>query len=176
MKLVFIYGPPAAGKLMVSNELAALTGYKVCHNHLAIDAVEPIFDFGTALFFKLVEIIRLETVAEAACLNINLICTFCYAKDLDDPHVDKLLNLVKSNGGEICFVLLVCDKKELAKRVKSKSRRKFGKINNTVKLNELLDKYELFSPVPQQATLCLDTTHLSPPRAAQQIIEHYKLL
>lgn len=121
--------------------------------------------------------IRLETIAEAARENVNLICTFCYAKDLDDPHVDKLLNLVQSNGGEICFVLLVCDKKELEKRVKSKSSRKFGKINNTVKVNELLDKYELFSPVPQPAmSLCLDNTHLSPPRAAQQIIEHYKLL
>ena len=176
MNLIFIYGPPAAGKLTVSNQLAALTGYKVCHNHLAIDAVEPIFDFGTASFFKLVEMIRLETIAEAARQNISLICTFCYAKDVDDPHVDKLLSLVKTNGGEVCFVLLVCDKKELAKRVKSKSRRKFGKINNPVKLNELLDKYELFTPVPQQASLCLDTTNLSPHETAQQIIEHYKLL
>jgi RNase adaptor protein for sRNA GlmZ degradation len=176
MKLIFIYGPPAAGKLTVSNAVAALTGYKVCHNHLSIDAIEPIFDFGTPSFFKLVEMIRLETVAEAARQNVNLIYTFCYAKGLDDPHVEKIINIVASNGGEVCFVLLICDKNELEKRVTEESRKRFGKANNTVILNELLDKYELFSPVPQQASLCLDTTNISPQEAAQQIIKHYKLL
>ncbi len=83
---------------------------------------------------------------------------------------------VKADGGEVCVVLPVCDKKELEKRVSAETRRKFGKINNTVKLNELFKNYDLFSPVPQQATLCLDTTNLSPQEAAQQIIEHYKLL
>ena len=78
--------------------------------------------------------------------------------------------------GELIVEMGACDKNELEKRVTNESRKKFGKANNTVILNELLDKYELFSPVPQQATLCLDTTHLSPQAAAQQIIEHYKLL
>ena len=43
MNLIFIYGPPAAGKLTVATEIAALTGYKVFHNHLSIDCIEPIF-------------------------------------------------------------------------------------------------------------------------------------
>lgn len=176
MKLIFIYGPPAVGKLTVANQISALTGYKVCHNHLTIDAVEPIFDFGTTSFFKLVEMIRTETIAEAARENVNLVCTFCYAKDLDDPHVDKVIKLVESNDGKVCFVLLVCDKKELEKRVMEESRRKFGKVNNRVILNELLDKYELFMPVSQQESLCLDTTNLSPQESAQQIIEHYKIM
>jgi len=34
MKLVFIYGPPAVGKLTVANALAKVTGFKVFHNHL----------------------------------------------------------------------------------------------------------------------------------------------
>jgi replication-associated recombination protein RarA len=31
--LVFIYGPPAAGKLTVAEALAMRTGHKVFHNH-----------------------------------------------------------------------------------------------------------------------------------------------
>lgn len=176
MKLIFIYGPPAAGKLEVANQLAKLTGYKVFHNHLSIDCIAPIFDFGTVSFWKLIELIRLETIAEAARARVNLIYTFCYAKDSDDPHVDKVLGAVKSSGGEVCFVLLVCDKKELEKRVTNESRQQFGKINNTVILNELLSKYELLMPVSQQSSLCLDTTDLPPQEAAQKIIEHYRLM
>ena len=40
MKLIFIYGAPAAGKLTVANEIARQTGFKVFHNHLSIDCIE----------------------------------------------------------------------------------------------------------------------------------------
>jgi broad-specificity NMP kinase len=53
MKLIFIYGAPAVGKLTVANEIARQTNFKVFHNHLSIDCIEPIFDFGTASFFNL---------------------------------------------------------------------------------------------------------------------------
>ena len=47
MKLIIIHGAPAAGKLTIANELGRLTGFKVFHNHLSIDCVKPVFDFGT---------------------------------------------------------------------------------------------------------------------------------
>lgn len=34
MRLIFIYGLPATGKLTVAQELAKRTGYKLFHNHL----------------------------------------------------------------------------------------------------------------------------------------------
>jgi hypothetical protein len=37
MKLTFIYGLPATGKLTIAVELAAMTGYKLFHNHLVVD-------------------------------------------------------------------------------------------------------------------------------------------
>ena len=104
MKLVLLYGAPAVGKLTVAQKLANQTGFKVFHNHLSIDCIEPIFDFGTPSFFKLIELIRVETVAEAARENVNLIYTFCYAKDFDDVHVAKVVASVEASGGEVCFV------------------------------------------------------------------------
>jgi len=175
MKLIFIYGAPAVGKLTVANEIAKQTDFKVFHNHLSIDAIEPIFDFGTKPFARLTALIRVETIAEAARENINLIHTFCYAKDSDDKYVAKITEAVESNGGEICFVLLTCERSELEKRVLEESRKRFGKVNNLEILNEILGKYDLFSPVPESESLQIDNTNLAPEVVAQKIIEHYHL-
>ncbi len=173
MKLIFLYGAPAVGKLTVADKIAEQTGYKVFHNHLSIDCIEPIFDFGTASFFKLIEIIRVETIAEAARYNVNLIYTFCYAKDLDDPHIEKITKAVEINGGEVCFVLLTCERNEFEKRVLEESRKKFGKANNPEILHEILDKYNLSSPVPMRESLQIDNTNLSAESTAQTIIKHF---
>ncbi len=175
MKLIFIYGAPAVGKLTVARELARLTGFKVFHNHLSIDCIEPIFDFGTPSFFKLIELIRVETVAEAARENVNLIYTFCYAKDFDDAHVAKIVESVEVSGGEVCFVLLTCEQSEIEKRVLEESRKQYGKANNLEILDEILGKYDLFSPVPGHESLQIDNTNLSPVKTARKIIEHFMI-
>lgn len=176
MKLIFIYGAPAVGKLTVSQELSKQTGFKVFHNHLSIDCIKPVFDFGTPSFARLIELIRVETIAEAALQNVDLIYTFCYAKNFDEPHVEKIIQAVESNGGEIYFVLLTCDRAENEKRVFAESRKKFGKANNLNILNEIFDKYDLSSPVPQRETLLIDNTYLAPENAAKKIIEHFHLI
>jgi broad-specificity NMP kinase len=175
MKLIFIYGPPAAGKLTVATALAKQTGFKVFHNHLSIGCIQPIFEFGTASFWKLVEMIRLETIAEAARTGQDLVYTFCYAKDQDDPHIEKVVRSVEENGGEVCFVLLTCRRDELEKRVVSEDRKKFSKANNLGILTEILEKYDLFSPVPGRESLEIDNTDVPAKEAAKQIIEHYIL-
>lgn len=175
MKLLIIYGSPAVGKLTVANEIAAQTDFKVFHNHLTIDCIKPIFDFGSPPFFRLVHKFRVETVAEAARQNVNLIYTFCYAKDLDDPHIEAVAQAVEENGGEVCFCLLTADKSAIEKRVTEESRRQFGKANNLRVLREMFDKYDLFSPVNNYESLWIDNTNLSPEKTAQQIIKHFAL-
>jgi RNase adaptor protein for sRNA GlmZ degradation len=175
MKLVFIYGAPAVGKLTVAQEIARRTGFKVFHNHLSIDCIEPIFEFGTKSFWKIVELIRLETIAEAARENVNLLYTFCYAKGEDDKHIQEVIERVEANGGEICFVLLRAEKSALEKRVINESRRKFNKANDMKVLNEILNKYDLFSPVPGRQSLQIDNTSMPPQKVAEQIIRHFNL-
>jgi hypothetical protein len=45
MGLIFIHGLPA-GKLTVAHELAAMTGYKIFHNHLVSLAGKASFSLG----------------------------------------------------------------------------------------------------------------------------------
>lgn len=58
MNLVVIYGPPASGKLTVAQELSAITGYKLFHNHLTVNAVAALFEFGTPEFTRLTQPMR----------------------------------------------------------------------------------------------------------------------
>jgi thymidylate kinase len=175
MKLIFIYGSPAVGKYTVANEIAKLTNYKVFHNHLTVDAILPIFEFGTPPFTKLNDEFRKLLIAEAVLHDVNLITTYCYAKGLDDERVNNLLKLVEENGGEVNLVLLTCERKELEARVLAESRQKFEKVKTVELLGEVLEKYELFSTIPNRESLVIDNTNLSAETVANLIVEHYKL-
>jgi len=89
MKLVFIYGPPASGKLTVATELAKLTGFKLFHNHVSIQLVQSIFEFGTKIFWRLTGKYRLEMIEEVAKAGIDTIFTFVYSRDEDDDQFVK---------------------------------------------------------------------------------------
>jgi hypothetical protein len=42
MNLLYLYGPPATGKLTVAKDVSALTGYHLFHNHLTLDLAREI--------------------------------------------------------------------------------------------------------------------------------------
>ncbi|HEX8638210.1 MAG TPA: hypothetical protein VF692_09120, partial [Pyrinomonadaceae bacterium] len=157
------------------NEIAAQTDFKVFHNHLSIDCIEPIFEFGSKSFMKLIHLIRAETIREAALVGQNLIYTFCYAKDFDDAHVSQITEIVGENGGKVCFVLLKADKTTLEKRVLEESRRKYGKAKTVEMMRYFFETYDLFSPVPERESLILDNTNLSSAETASKIIDYYHL-
>ncbi len=175
MKLIFIYGSAAVGKLTVAQEIAQRTNLKVFHNHLTIDAVTPVFGFGTKPFWKLVHQFRLEILAEAARKKASLIFTFCYAKGSDDVFVAEVTEVIESNGGEVCFVLLTAEKSEIEKRLLSESRKNYSKLKDVKLLREGWEKHELFSPVPFGESLIIDNTNLPAEDTAKQIIEHFNL-
>src|SRR2546425_4510232 len=138
MRLVFIYGPPASGKLTVGTELAKLTGFKLFHNHISIQFVQSIFEFGTKTFWRLTGKYRLEMIEEAAKEGIDTIFTFVYSKgDEDDQFVKQVVQHVRSRGGQALFVRLYCDREELVRRVKASQRRKMGKVSTEKTLSDL---------------------------------------
>jgi tRNA uridine 5-carbamoylmethylation protein Kti12 len=87
MKLIFIYGPPASGKLTVARELAKLTGLRLFHNHVSIEFVQSLFEFGSGPFWRLTEKYRTEMIDEAAREETSTIFTFVYSRASDDPFV-----------------------------------------------------------------------------------------
>lgn len=175
MRLVFIYGPPAVGKLTVAKELARMTGFKLYHNHVSVDFVESVFEFGTPTFWRLVDKFRREILEAAAKEGVDTIFTFVYGKGVDDEFVGDIVRRVKSHKGTVCFVRLRCERKELLRRVGAESRKKVGKLTTKSGLRQMFKRYELGAEVPTTKSLSIDTTNQSPRRVAKQIVQHYKL-
>lgn len=170
MKLIYIYGPPATGKLTVAEELRKLTKYKIFHNQLTVDLLNSILPFGFKGYWKLNSKIRLLILEAAAKQKVKgIIYTHCYAKGEDDKTVKKTIKLMKKYKGKIHFVNLVCDKKELHKRVKHASRENFDKLRSVRGLNLIFKKYELFSSIPYVKSLRIDNTSITPKQTAKKI-------
>ena len=175
MKLVFLYGPPAVGKLTVAKELAALTGFKVFHNHLTVDLAEAIFPFGSRAFGKLIDSIRMKVFELAADEDIDLIFTFVYAAMHDDMWVSDVMEVINNEGGQVLFVQLTCPTEVLEERVILPDRGQFGKLASVEKLRDIMGKWDLFCPVPFGEHLCIDTSATQPAEAARMIAERYDL-
>jgi len=175
MKLIIIHGPPAAGKLTVSNKLAERTAFKVFHNHISIDCVKSVFEFGSPAFWRVLKLIREETFAEAAREGVSLIHTFCYAKGHDDEQYRRMIGSVERNGGEVHSVLLICDDETRRERIVAEERKQIGKLTDPDSIDMPREEFDLFSPLPGRETLTIDTTSISPDEAASRIIKHYNL-
>ena len=175
MKLLFLYGPPATGKLTVARDLAEQTGFKLFDNHVSINAVLPFFAFGTPSFNKIVGTFRKQVVEEAARTGLDLIFTLVYAKTVDGEHVAELTRLVEDNGGEVLFVRLWCSEEELKQRIQAPARAPQHKLTSANALEDLLENYDLFSDVPGRESLVIDNTRLAPEAVAEQVIQHFGL-
>jgi hypothetical protein len=176
MKLIFIYGRAAAGKLTVGSELAKLTGFRLFHNHLTVDLVNAVFDFGTEPFVRLREQIWLTVFREAAEQDVSLIFTFAPERTVRARFIQDAIDAVEKEGGEVHFVELTCDPDEMERRIENPSRSKFGKLNSLELYKELqrIKAFE-FPELPKPA-FTIDTTSREPLETARLIGEKLSLV
>lgn len=177
MNLIFLYGPPAVGKLTVAQELSQLTGYKLLHNHLTVDLVSSIFEYGSVPFYHFNRKFRLELIEGAIDYGISgIILTYCY-KDNEVQHafIKSLIKQIEENNGTIHFVALTAPLEILEKRVQEQSRKHTAKIKTVQHLRDCLGKNNLFSLIPYVKSLTIDNTNLNPTHVAEKIIAEFKL-
>lgn len=172
MKLIFLHGLPGVGKLTVARELAKLTGFNVFHNHLAVDLVQSLFEFGSRPFVELREKIWLTTFAQALSAKLDgLIFTFAFDRTVRESFIKSTREVIESDGGEVLFVELRCSTEELERRIEHPSRKSFGKLSSVGQFRELKEGGAFVDVGIPTERLVIDTTELSASDTAGLIVD-----
>ena len=185
MKLVFLFGSAAVGKMTVGQELMKRTGLRLFHNHMTIEPVLEIFgDFETKTIQRLRQVIFEDF---AASDRVGMIFTFMWAFDMQEDwdfiaHVRHIFE-EKNLETEFYYVELVADQQTRLQRnatpnrLKNKASKRDLEASNARLLRDDA-RYRLESlpgELPFENYLKIDNSKLSPEEAAKQIKEHFNL-
>ncbi len=186
MKLVFIVGPPASGKMTVGQALAERTGLKLFHNHMSIELVRNFFDFGDKGFSALDQKIRWAIFEAVATSDLDgLIFTLVWAFDEVEDHkyVAEIAEIFSQKGTDVYYVELVCSLDQRLFRNKQPSRLEAKASKRDVKRSEEVllkqEKQYRMNSLPGEIKLpnylIIDNTHLSAEAVAQCIQESFSI-
>ena len=187
MRLLFIFGAHAAGKMTVGQVVSRITPMKLFHNHMTIEPVIELFGtYNGAVTERLRQIVFEEFVKTD---NYGLIFTFIWAFDeaYDTEYVRWLTKLYQDTGAQVDFVELLSPQDVRLQRNRTENRLKEKASKRDVALSEarMLSTEERYRCVSEPGEVCeklgiaperylrIDNTNLSPEDAAEMIVRHF---
>ena len=102
MKIIFIIGPHAVGKMTVGQELEKLTGFPLFHNHTTIELVHPFVSYGTPAGRKLVNGVRelfFRAFAESGGAGYILTFVWAFSEPGERAYIDHVRRIFEEKGG-----------------------------------------------------------------------------
>jgi len=183
MKLVWIIGDTAVGKMTVGQELMKITDLRLFHNHMTIEPVIEIFgSYQGHVTARLREVIFEEF---AASDNYGMIFTYMWAFDApsDWEYVRHVSNLFAAQGAEIYYVELIAPQEVRLERNVSKNRLAHKASKRDIETsNQLLlnadGQYRCVShegEIPFDNYLRIENEDIPAAQAAQMIKERFGL-
>ena len=183
MKLVFILGDAAVGKMTVGQELMKITDLRLFHNHMTIETVIEIFGkYDSKIINELRDIIFTNF---AASDNYGMIFTLMMAFDQQDDwdYLEHIKNIFTPYGTEFYYVELIAPQEIRLKRNATENRlkNKPSKKNLLISNQRLIDddqKYRCVSfegEIPFDNYLRIDNSNKTPEEVAIFIKETFKL-
>lgn len=174
MNLIFIYGPPASGKLTIGEELATLTGYTLFHNHHTRNLVHDLEQLDNK--DELVERLRLEVFRFAAQQGTNLIFTFVHdGLEDDDMFMRTVVDIISANNGHVHFVETHAPNHILLERIGNESRIHHRKLTDATIMESRLADGDFGSSKLDASILHIDTSERTAKSAAEAIVREYNL-
>lgn len=183
MKLLFMIGSGAVGKMTVGQELVKITELRLFHNHMTIEPVIEVFgNYHHQVVNRLRDVIFEEF---AASDNFGLIFTYMWAFDIQEDwdYVEHVKQIFLRHGAEIYYVELIATQETRILRNASENRlaNKPSKRNVSLSNQRLIQedaRYRLVSnegEIPFPNYLRIDNTHMSAEEAARKIKDHFNL-
>lgn len=183
MKLVFLIGNGAVGKMTVGQELMKLTGLRLFHNHMTIEPVIEVFGYYNGTVVSKMRQIIFEEFAKSD--NYGMIFTYMWAFDQqsDWNSVEHVTNIFKEQGAEVYYVKLVAPQEVRLKRNETENRlkNKASKRDLETSRERIIrqdEKYRLESyegEITFENYIKIDNTNLEPAEVAKMIQERFSL-
>ena len=183
MKLVFLIGDAAVGKMTVGQALMKQTGLRLFHNHMMIEPVIEIFgSFNGYVTQQLREVIFHEF---AKSDNTGMIFTYLWAFDMqsDWDYVAHVSEIFRQHGAEIYYVELIApqevrlQRNETANRLAHKASKRDLEASRARLLRDDANYRCVSLPgeIPFENYLRIDNSEISAETAAKMIREHFAL-
>ncbi len=183
MKLLFLIGDAAVGKMTVGQELMKITDLRLFHNHMTIEPVLEIFgSFNGNVIRDLRELIFREF---AASDNYGMIFTYMWAFDCqsDWDYIEHVKEIFRPYGTEFYYAELIAPQEIRLQRNKTENRLKHKASKRDLETSERRlrndDKtYRCVSfegEIPFENYIRIDNSGLSAADAARLIKERFAL-
>lgn len=187
MKLLFIFGAHAAGKMTVGQAVSRITPMKLFHNHMTIEPVIELFGaYNGAVTERLRQVIFEEFVKTD---NYGIIFTFIWAFDVpyDEEYVRRLSRMYEEAGAQVDYVELVAPQDVRLVRNRTENRLQHKASKRDVELSEARflsaeSRYRCVSEpgevvrrlgIAPERYLRIDNTELAPDAVADMIARHF---
>ncbi len=183
MKLVFLFGNAAVGKMTVGQELMKITNLRLFHNHMTIEPVIEIFGrYNPEVIEELREIIFNKF---AASDNYGMIFTFMWAFDCEDDwkNVEHIKEIFSQYDTEFYYVELVApqairlERNATENRLKNKPSKRNIEFSNKLLLSDD-ENYRcesLNGEIPFDNYIKIDNSNLSAETVAKIIKDKFNL-
>lgn len=183
MKLLFMIGNAAVGKMTVGQELMKITGLRLFHNHMTIEPVIEIFgQYNGAVVNRLRQVVFEEF---AKTDSYGMIFTYMWAFDqqADWDYVGHVKSIFEPYGTEFYYVELVTSREVRLERnvTENRLRNKASKRDIELSNQRLIrddTRYRLESlegEIPFDNYMKIDNTNLAPDVVAQMIKKQFNL-
>ena len=182
MKLLFLIGNSAVGKMTVGQELCKIAPFRLFHNHMMIEPVLEIFgSFRGDVIQKLRSVIFEEFAKSDA---YGLVFTFMWAFDMpsDWEYLESVKKIFRLPEEDVYYVELIAPQEvRLARnatenRLKNKASKRDIEASNQRLINDDL-RYRCESlpgEIPFPNYLRLENAEIPPEEAARIIKDHFK--
>lgn len=177
MKVLFLFGSAAVGKMTVGQELSKITRFRLCHNHMTIEPVIEIFGkYDGYVTMRLREVI-FEEFAKSD--NYGIIFTFMWAFNIQEDwdYTNHVREIFEPYGAEFYYVELVAPQDVRLKRnttenrLKNKASKRDIEASNQRLINEdkkyRLESYE--GEITFDNYIKIDNTSIEPEDVALMI-------
>lgn len=181
MKLLFLIGNSAVGKMTVGQALTEISGFRLFHNHMTIEPVLEVFGSCNA---KVVNRLR-DVVFEEFAATDQYGLIFTYMWDFDSPedwnYIEHIKQFFDPARTEFYYVELVASQQvRLARNItENRLRHKPSKRDIQRSNRRVLEDDEKHRCVSRKGELSdpnylrIDNTNLTPKAAAEQIKAYF---